>query len=139
MTAEIVAEYDVVLCVGDTTFLDYDRIVVKREGYGPIGKGGNGLILHSALALEATNGQSIGLLWQKLWNREPKPKPPSNETPAQKKKRQAAARKASRNRPFEERESYRWRVEEYHKILKSGCQVERYRLAADGMKDMLRI
>lgn len=30
--------------------------------------------------------------------------------------------------------SYRWHVEEYHKILKSGCQVERYRLAADGMK-----
>ncbi len=33
--------------------------------------------------------------------------------------------------------SYRWRVEEYHKILKSGCQVERYRLAADGMKSKL--
>ena len=33
--------------------------------------------------------------------------------------------------------SYRWRVEEYHKILKSGCQVERYRLAADGMKSLL--
>ncbi len=33
--------------------------------------------------------------------------------------------------------SYRWRVEEYHKILKSGCQVERYRLAAEGMKTLL--
>lgn len=33
--------------------------------------------------------------------------------------------------------SYRWRVEEYHKILKSGCQVERYRLAALGMKTLL--
>ncbi len=33
--------------------------------------------------------------------------------------------------------SYRWRVEEYHKILKSGCQVERYRLAADGMKALI--
>ncbi len=48
MTAEIVAEYDVVLCVGDTSFLDYDSIVAKKEGYGPIGKGGNGLLLHSA-------------------------------------------------------------------------------------------
>jgi hypothetical protein len=28
-------------------------------------------------------------------------------------------------------------VEEYHKILKSGTQVERYRLAADGMKTLL--
>ena len=33
--------------------------------------------------------------------------------------------------------SYRWRVEEYHKLLKSGCQVERYRLAAEGMKPLL--
>lgn len=49
-------------------FKDYDSIVVKRVGYGPIGKGGNGLILHSALALNPLNGQPIGLLWQKLWN-----------------------------------------------------------------------
>ncbi len=25
--------------------------------------------------------------------------------------------------------TYRWRVEDYHKILKSGCRSERYRLA----------
>jgi hypothetical protein len=30
--------------------------------------------------------------------------------------------------------SYRWRIEEYHKLLKSGCQAESYRLAAKGMK-----
>ena len=108
MTTEIVAEYDVVLCVGDTTFLDYDSIVAKKEGYGPIGKGGNGLILHSALAIEPLNGQSIGLLWQKLWNRELKQKPPQDETPTKKKKRLAAARKEARKRPFEQKESYRW-------------------------------
>lgn len=34
-------------------------------------------------------------------------------------------------------DSYRWRVEEYHKILKSGCQVESYRLTAEGMKALL--
>jgi hypothetical protein len=33
--------------------------------------------------------------------------------------------------------SYRWRVEEYHKIFKSGCQVEKYRLAAEGMKTLI--
>ncbi|MBD2416053.1 hypothetical protein H6H01_36180 [Nostoc calcicola FACHB-3891] len=32
---------------------------------------------------------------------------------------------------------YRWPVEEYHKIFKSGCQVERYRLAAEGMKTLV--
>ena len=33
--------------------------------------------------------------------------------------------------------SYRWRVKEYHKIFKSGCQIERYRLAAGGMKALV--
>jgi len=108
MTAETVAEYDVVLCVGDTTFLDYGSIAAKKEGYGPIGKGGNGLILHSALAIEPQKGQSIGLLWQKLWNREAKQKPSKDETLTQKKKRLAAARKEARKRPFEQKESYRW-------------------------------
>lgn len=108
ITAETVAESDVVLCVGDTTFLDYGNIVAKKEGYGPIGKGGNGLILHSALAIEPHKGQSIGLLWQKLWNREPKQKPPKEETATQKKKRLSSARKQARTRPFEQKESYRW-------------------------------
>jgi len=31
MTSEIVAEYEVILCVGDTTFLDYDGIVSKKR------------------------------------------------------------------------------------------------------------
>jgi len=94
--------------VGDTTFLDYESIVIKREGYGPIGKGGNGLILHSAMAIVPQTGQAIGMLWQKIWHREPKPKPPKDETPEQKKKRQAEARNQARKRPFEEKESYRW-------------------------------
>ena len=108
MTTEMVAEYYVVLCVGDTSFLDYGSIVAKREGYGPIGNVGNGLILHSALAIDPQQGQPLGLLWQKLWNREPKQKPSKNETPTDKKKRQAATRKAARERPFEQKESYRW-------------------------------
>jgi hypothetical protein len=33
--------------------------------------------------------------------------------------------------------SYGWRVEKYQKILKSGCQVERYRFAAEGMKALI--
>jgi len=33
--------------------------------------------------------------------------------------------------------TYRWRVEDYDKILKSGCQSECYRLAAVGMKTLL--
>jgi hypothetical protein len=108
MTTETAEKYEVVLSVGDTTYLDYGNIRVKTEGYGPTGNGGNGLILHSALAIEPEEGQTIGLLWQKLWNREHKAKAPENETPEQKKQRRASQRKIARQRPFEEKESYRW-------------------------------
>ena len=73
MTIAAAEEYEVILSVGDTSFPDYGTIRVKKEGYGPTGNGGNGLILHSALAIEPELGQTLGLLWQKLWNREPKP------------------------------------------------------------------
>ena len=115
MTASRLEDQAVVLSVGDTTYLDYDKILAKRDGYGPQGKGGNGLLLHSALAVEPEQGQPLGLLWQKLWNRPHCPKPPADETPEQKKQRQAKARKAKRARPFKDKESYRW-VEAMDKV-----------------------
>jgi hypothetical protein len=108
MTASNVSKQDVVLSVGDTTYLDYCKILAKQDGYGPQGKGGNGLLLHSAMAVEPEQGQPMGLLWQKMWNREHRAKPPANETPEQKKERQAKTRKENRSRPFVEKESYRW-------------------------------
>ncbi len=33
--------------------------------------------------------------------------------------------------------TYRWLIEEYHQVLKSGCQVESYRLAGDSMSVLL--
>lgn len=108
MTAESISERNIVLCVGDTTYLDYGSIIAKRADYGPQGNGGNGLLLHSGLALSPEEGQPLGLLWQKLWNRQHPVPPPVNETLAQKKKRQAKERKAKRERDFEEKESYRW-------------------------------
>jgi hypothetical protein len=108
MTTAAVEEYKVVLSVGDTTVLDGSSIKVKKEGYGPTGNGGNGLILHSALAIEPEQGQTLGLLWQKLWNRQQKPKPPKDETPEQKKQRQSQNRKTARQRAFTEKESYKW-------------------------------
>ena len=125
MTTAAVEEYKTILSVGDTTFLDDRGIKVKREGYGPTGNGGNGLILHSALAIEPEQGQTIGLLWQKLWNREHKPKPPQSETPEQKKQRRKIARKAARQQPFEEKESYRWveAIEELEHKVESSTRV----------------
>jgi hypothetical protein len=39
MTASNVS--GVVLSVGDTTYLDYGKILAKQDGYEPQGKGGN--------------------------------------------------------------------------------------------------
>lgn len=96
------------LCVGDTTYLDYGTILLKQDGYGPQGKGGNGLLLHSAMAVDPEQGQPLGLLWQKLWNRQHRAKACADETPEQKKQRRAKTRKAKRVQPFAEKESYRW-------------------------------
>ncbi len=67
-TAQEIFGIPVVLAVGDTTFLDYKKILKKRDDYGPTGNGGNGLILHSCLALDPDFGQPLGLLWEKLWH-----------------------------------------------------------------------
>jgi hypothetical protein len=64
MTARTVSREDIVLSVGDTTFLDYRKILVEQDGYGPQG---NGLLLHSAMAVDPEKGQPLGLLWQKMW------------------------------------------------------------------------
>ena len=61
MTAELVSGQSRVLSVGDTTYLDYGSILEKREGYGPQGNGGNGLLLHSALAIEPEQDQSLAM------------------------------------------------------------------------------
>lgn len=92
-TANYVKELPVILSLGDTTFLDYKKIKVKREEYGPIGNGGNGLILHTSLAVDPDSGQPWGILWEKLWKRE---------------KAQKGKRKGSKTRKIEEKESYKW-------------------------------
>ncbi|MCA6575833.1 MAG: hypothetical protein ACK5EU_03470 [Pseudanabaena sp.] len=53
MTSEAVEEQEVVLCIGDTTYLDYGKIKAKQEGYGSTGNGGNGLISNPLLSLAA--------------------------------------------------------------------------------------
>ncbi len=101
-TAHKISELPIILAVGDTTYLDYKKILAKREEYGPIGNGGNGLILHSTLAVNPENGQPLGLLWEKLWHRE------------HQKKKQKTQKKI---RQFSEKESYRW-VEAFSEVQK---------------------
>ncbi len=114
-TALSLSELPIALAVGDTTYLDSKKILEKREEYGPIGNGGNGLILHSTLALDADNGQPIGLLTEKLWHREHEES--KSLTLKQKKKKLFRARK----RPIESKESYKWieALKEVEKLLEA--------------------
>lgn len=107
----------IVLAVGDTTYLDYKKILEKRDDYGPTGNGGNRLILHTSLALDPDFGQPLGLLWEKLWHRQHKPSPPPGETSTAKKKRLKKERLTAKSRAFKEKESYRW-VEAFQKVNK---------------------
>lgn len=122
-TVQEISGLPIVLAVGDTTYLDYKKIVSKREDYGPTGNGGNGLILHTALAVEPDFGQPLGLLWEKLWHREKPTQPPEGETPQQKKQRLKQERQLKRKRPIEQKESYRW-VEAFQQVSEHFLQKE---------------
>jgi hypothetical protein len=76
ITRERCAGYRVVLCVQDTSELDYTGYRAK-EGLGKIGRqNGQGLLQHSVLAV-LPDGQLLGLLHQRCQVRVPAPK---NET-----------------------------------------------------------
>ena len=114
-SANNVRNLPIILAVGDTTFLDYKKIEVKRSEYGPIGNGGNGLILHTSLAVDPDCGQPLGLLWEKVWKRPHTVKPKKTANKQQKKNRELVLKKEKRARPFEEKESYKW-VEAVKKV-----------------------
>lgn len=122
-TIQEISSLPVVLAVGDTTYLDYKKIVAKREDYGPIGNGGNGLILHTTLAVDPDFGQPLGLLWEKLWHREKPTQLQEGETAQQKKQRLKQSRQLKRKRPIEEKESYRW-VEAFQQVDEHFLQKE---------------
>lgn len=73
-TLERMQEYDEVLVIQDTTFLDYSKHLHK-EGLGSIGKrrkensATQGLVAHHALAV-TLDGVPLGLLDQAVWARE---------------------------------------------------------------------
>ncbi|MFZ3102440.1 MAG: transposase DNA-binding-containing protein [Desulfitobacteriaceae bacterium] len=83
----------IILSIQDTTMLNYTSHV-KTEGLGDFGAGPNdrGLIVHSALAV-TTQGVALGLLDQKIWTRDPA---------------ERGKRKEKRQKPIEEKESYKW-------------------------------
>lgn len=83
----------IILSIQDTTTLNSSSHQ-KTEGLGDFGAtpDSRGLIVHSALAV-TTQGIAIGLLDQKIWTRDPA---------------ERGKRKEKRQKPIEEKESYKW-------------------------------
>ena len=99
-TAREIATLPIVLSVGDPTYLDYHQILAKQDEYGPLGAGGNGLILHSSLAVDPDNGQPLGLLWEKLWKREPLAIPPQKRNASAKEETSGSGPKREKKTPL---------------------------------------
>jgi hypothetical protein len=85
------ASQPLVLVVQDTTALDYSAHR-KTQGLGPVTSKGQGLLVHSALAL-TEEGEPLGLVHQQSWVRDPE---------------EVGKTGARRARPWQEKESYKW-------------------------------
>lgn len=70
-TAARVSGRDIVV-VQDTSELKLGGRRARKNGYGPVGKGGGlgGLLLHTALVLEIGSSALLGLTEAKVWNRD---------------------------------------------------------------------
>jgi hypothetical protein len=92
---ERVRQERVVLALQDTTSLDFDDHTAFQGG-GPLGGGdgtaGNGLFVHSAIAV-SDDGVPLGLLHQEDWVRDPDA---------------VGSRHKRKSKPIEEKESYNW-------------------------------
>ena len=113
-TEERMAEHPVVLCVQDTSELDYTAHPDTRD-LGAIGnhqKGALGLLMHDTMAFDLS-GTPLGLVDVQCWVRPPDP--PKVEKGEQTREEKEADRKEKEKKerekktaPIEEKESYKW-------------------------------
>ncbi len=89
-TAEDIAEFETVLAIQDTTTLNYSHQASKE--LGTIGGKGRGFVVHSTIAVNASNREVLGLLDQKRWTR----------------KHKRRRKKTGKKPPYKDRESYKW-------------------------------
>ena len=91
--------HEVILAVQDTTFIDYSAHA-QTKGLGPMNaKGGWGMLCHGTLAFTPAR-LPLGVLGLRLWARDPK---------------QPQRRSTRRERPIEDKESYKW-IDSLHAI-----------------------
>lgn len=97
-----------VLVIQDTTELNYQRHARRTRGLGTVGNGTDvGLFLHPSLAIDADSHHCLGLVGAHVYVR------------------QEGATVDRRQRPIEEKESYRWLkgVETADEVLKDAAHV----------------
>ena len=113
-TEERMKGHPVVLCVQDTTELDYTAHP-QTQGMGPIGNhllGPIGLMMHDTLAI-TPDGTPLGLLDVQCWARpedssRPTVVPTTPEEKAAARKEKEKRKRESKRAPIEEKESYKW-------------------------------
>jgi hypothetical protein len=87
-----------VLAIQDTSELNFRTREGHRRGLGTIGKGvGRGILLHPMIAVDATDGDMLGLVCGSVWTREELPAGAKRKPPRKKKRRRACAEKESRH------------------------------------------
>jgi hypothetical protein len=97
-----------VLLVQDTTELDLTRPHSEVEGAGPLHNGNRcGALLHLLHAF-TTDGTPLGTVSAEAWAREPKSDQPALKRGSSEKRVQI------KNRPFQEKETYRWLTTAQH-------------------------
>jgi hypothetical protein len=97
-----------VLLVQDTTELDLTRPHSEVEGAGPLHNGNRcGALLHLLHAF-TTDGTPLGTVSAEAWTREPKSDQPALKRGSSEKRVQI------KNRPFQEKETYRWLTTAQH-------------------------
>lgn len=110
-TCRRMAEEPVVLCVGDTTQLDFTPMP-ETDGLGPLARDyQHGLMLHPILAVTPQR-LSLGVIDACLWARDPKA---------------FGVRRSNRPKGAETRESYRW-IYGYHQLCAVAKRVPSTRL-----------
>lgn len=96
-TYERIRQVDYALLVQDTTEIDLTRPEQQVAGAGPMDCATrHGMFFHPTIAFDA-DGVALGLVGQKSWTRDELDKSP-----------QAEKQKKRRQKPIEEKESYRW-------------------------------
>ena len=128
-SCERVSEQPVALLVQDTTELDLTRPTQQMQGTGPLHQGKRcGALLHPLIAF-TTDGTPLGTLYAEAWSREDRTDQPRLSANAR--------RVACNQRPFEEKETYRWlETAEQCEAIKAHCPQTQLVMIADRESDI---